>query len=168
MNNFFPRFSIVMDDTDDNELFVLICVGNALSIVGRGGKSLSYMFLVCNTLLSSHLDVFMFVSPMLSSSSSDATSHCFCRAGNSLSMSCSLWSLLTILFCVRFSSLNFLNQFFAQSFGSSWEQLPDFGFLPVEISGLVWLLLFRRSPDLLIVPFSFEVRLRGPCQWCPL
>ena len=38
LNNFFPRFSIVMDDTDDNERFVWICVGNVLSIVGKGGN----------------------------------------------------------------------------------------------------------------------------------
>ena len=87
LNNFFFLCSIVIDDTDDKGLFVLMCVGNALFNVGKGGKSLSYISLICIRLLSSQLDIFMFVSPILSSSSSESNSYLSGSSGSSLSVS---------------------------------------------------------------------------------
>ena len=107
LNTFFFLFSIMIDDTDDIWLFVLIYVGNALLIVGKGGNSLSYIYFVFIWLSSSHGDMFIFVTPVLSFSSSESNSYLSCSSGSSLSVSLLLWYILTILFWLLFFSLDF-------------------------------------------------------------
>ena len=74
LNTFFFLFSIVIDDTDDKGLCVLIYIGNVLLIVGKGGNSFSYIYFVFIWLFSSNVDIFIYCTSLLFFSSTESKS----------------------------------------------------------------------------------------------